>query len=129
MANNVTYRDLDLNFTKHPLSNDVSQSTDTASIKKAIRNLLSLKRGEKPFHPEINSGIYDSLFDLMNPINISVLRETILQTIQIYEKRVIVNNIDIRPNLDGNEIAIRLELNVITTQAPVIFTVNLERTR
>ena len=130
MANTfVSYRDLDLNFTRHPVTHDVSQLTDTEAIKRSVRNLLMLKRGDKPFHPEINSGIYDSLFDLVNPLNVVLLRDNILRVIQTYEKRVKLTGIDVRPNLGGNEISIHLKMTVITSQAPINFTVNLVRSR
>jgi len=125
----INYRDLDLNFTRHPFSNDVSQFVDTEAVKKAVVNLLSLKRYEKPFHPEINSGIYDSFFDPMNPLQANALKDSISGILKRYEKRIILNNIGISQNYDGNDISITLVFSIINLQTPTNFTVTLVRNR
>ena len=62
------YNDLDLFFSKKSGSNDVTQITDVEAVKRSIRNLVLTNFYEKPFHPEIGSGIRDMLFENMTPI-------------------------------------------------------------
>ena len=59
------YADLDLFFGKKASNNDVSEITDIQAVKRSIRNLVLLNTFEKPFHPEISSGVRDMLFELM----------------------------------------------------------------
>ena len=56
-----TSSDLDINFDRNPLSGDVAMRRDEEAIKRSLKNLILLKRNEKPFHPEIYSGILDML--------------------------------------------------------------------
>ena len=35
-----TYKDLNLNFTKHPIKKDVIPLTDAAAVKRSVRNLV-----------------------------------------------------------------------------------------
>ena len=48
---NYIYKDLNLFFTKHPMSSDVSKVTDVQAIKRSIRNLILTNKGERLFHP------------------------------------------------------------------------------
>jgi phage baseplate assembly protein W len=125
----INYRDLDLNFTRHPLTNDVTQVNETESVKKALRNLLSFKKFEKPFHPEISSGIYDSLFESTSPLHLDVIKTSITYLIKKYEPRVNLFDVAILPNLDGNSYTITLIFTVKNVQAPVNFTFNVARSR
>ena len=65
--NSKQYRDLDLFFSKKSMSNDVNKVTDITAIKRSIRNLVLTNHYEKPFHPEIGSGVRDVLFEPMTP--------------------------------------------------------------
>jgi phage baseplate assembly protein W len=129
MTRIVNYRDLDLNFNRHPLTNDVTQFTEGESIKRALKNLLSLKRYEKPFHPEINSGIYDSLFDNISSLQFSAMKVIIRQMIEKYETRIRLHDIVILPNYDGNSYSVTLEYTILNIQLPASFTFTLTRSR
>ena len=51
------YKDLDLFFGRKSSNNDVGTVTDIQAVKRSIRNLVLLNAFEKPFHPEISSGV------------------------------------------------------------------------
>lgn len=51
----VTYRDLDLNFSRHPITNDITFVTDEVAIKRRMKNLLLTSFHERKFHPEKGS--------------------------------------------------------------------------
>jgi phage baseplate assembly protein W len=125
----VNYRDLDLNFNRHPLTNDVTQLTESESVKRALRNVLSFKRYEKPFHPEINSGIYDSLFENVSSLQLDAMKTAVQLLVKKYEPRVILYDVVILPNLDGNSFSVTLTYSIINIQTPVSFTFNVQRNR
>ena len=60
--------DLDLNFSRNAFSGDVNLLSGEAAIRRAIKSLLLLKPNEKPFHPEINPGISELLFENATPV-------------------------------------------------------------
>lgn len=129
MAKIVNYRDLDLNFNRHPLTNDVTQFTESESVKRALRNLLSIKRYEKPFHPEISSGIYDSLFENPSSLHLDAMKTVIAHLIKKYERRVSLYDVTILPNLDGNSFSVSLTYSIVNLQTPFNFTFNITRNR
>ena len=66
IARNVRqYKDLDLFFSRKRGSNDIAKITDIEAVKRSVRNLVLTNFYEKPFHPEIGSGVRDMLFENM----------------------------------------------------------------
>ena len=57
------YKDLNLNFGRHPVTKQINVLTDAAAVKRSVRNLVQIGQYEKPFHPEIASGVRDVLFE------------------------------------------------------------------
>ena len=63
------YSDIDLFFGPKIGSKDISKLTDITAVRRSVRNLLLTNFYEKPFHPEIGSGVRDILFEPMTPIS------------------------------------------------------------
>ena len=67
-SSSYIYKDINLFFTKHPVSDDVTSVTDVQAIKRSVRNLVLTDRGERLFHPEIGGNVRGSLFNTFSPI-------------------------------------------------------------
>ena len=121
------YRDLDLFFNKKNGSNDVTQITDIEAVKRSIRNLVLTNFYEKPFHPEIGSGIRDMLFENMTPITAVVLARKVEDVIENFEPRARLISVRSLPNLDRNEYEVTIEFFVVNTPTELVdMTVFLE---
>lgn len=123
------FGDLDLNIVPHPISSDVIVKVNENAVKRAIRNLLLLKKFEKPFHPEISSGIQDLLFENPSPVVHSIIKRNIEETIKKYEPRVDGLNINFLSNPDANELNITVQFNIINRPQTFETSIVLERTR
>ena len=121
--------DLDINFDRNPLSGDVALRRDEEAIKRSLRNLILYRRGEKPFHPEISSGVKDMLFELIEPIMVIELKKRISEVIRNYEKRVSDAIVDIVDVLDRNEIRITIHFTIRNVQRVFSTTIALQRLR
>lgn len=121
--------DLDINFDRNPLSGDVALRRDEEAIKRSLRNLLLYRRGEKPFHPEISSGIQDLLFELVDPVMLIELKRRIGDTIQRYEPRVSNAIVDVVDVIDRNEIRVTIHFTIKNVQKVFSTTVALQRLR
>ena len=130
-ARNVRqYTDLDLFFSKKATSRDISKVTDVQAVKRSIRNLVLTNHYEKPFHPEIGSGVRGLLFELMSPITANVLARTIEDVIENYEPRAKLIGVRVYPNIDRNAYEVTIEFYVINTPTELVdLTVMLERLR
>ena len=103
------YKDLNLNFTKHPIKKDLIPLTDAAAVKRSIRNLVQIGHFEKPFHPEIGSGVRDMLFENMTPFTASTLSRKIEDTINNFEPRALLAGVEVFPNFDNNTYEVTVE--------------------
>ena len=130
-ARNVRqYSDLDLFFSAKGVSKDISKVTDIQAVKRSIRNLVLTNHYEKPFHPEIGSGVRDMLFEPMTPITANILARKIEDVIENFEPRAKLIGVRAQPNLDRNEYEVTIEFYVINTPTELVdLTVMLERLR
>ena len=121
------YRDLDLFFAKTQSSKDVRKVTDIAAVKRSVRNLVLLNHYEKPFHPEIGSGIRDMLFENMSNMTAFILAKKIEDVIENFEPRVRLISVRADPNLDRNEYEVTIEFFVVNAPTELVdLTVFLE---
>ena len=127
------YKDLNLNFTLHPVKKDVSTLSDISAIKRSVRNLINLNlhgKYEKPFHPEIGSNIRQSLFEPLNTLTAGVLTHNITNVLETHEPRILIHRVDCTPDIDRNAYNVRLDFFIINATTELIsFEFILERIR
>ena len=133
--NNITrnvrqYTDLDLFFGKKSSNSDVRDITDIQAVKRSIRNLVLLNHYEKPFHPEIASGVRDMLFELMTPVTATILARKIEDVINNFEPRARLISVNALPNLDRNQYEVSIEFYIVNQPTELVdLTIMLERVR
>ena len=121
------HRDLDLFFSRKQGSGDVNRITDIEAVKRSVRNLVLTNFYEKPFHPEIGSGIRDMLFENMSPLTAVVLAKKVEDVIENFEPRARLIGVRALPNLDRNEYEVTIEFFVVNTPTELVdMTVFLE---
>jgi phage baseplate assembly protein W len=124
------YTDLDLFFGKRSSDNDVGLVTDIQAVKRSIRNLVQLNHYEKPFHPEIASGIREMLFELMTPITSIMIARKIEDVINNFEPRAVLQAVTAIPDFDRNSYEVKIEFYVVNTPTELVdMSVLLERLR
>ena len=124
------YRDLDLFFGRKPVSGDVNILTDVTNIKRAVRNLVLTNIYEKPFHPEIGSGVRDMLFENMTPLTSIILSKKVEEVIENFEPRVRLMSVSARPDLDRNIYEMTIEFFIKNAPTELVTVdVFLERLR
>ena len=109
---NFLYKDISLYFTRNPVTSDVTTVTDIQDIKRAVRHIVLLNPGEKPFHPEIGTGVRAALFQNFTAPIKALLSSRIQEQLRKYEPRVEVTNVSFNDNLDNNEMSCKIEFNV-----------------
>ena len=124
------YKDLDLFFNRKSVSKDIAKLTDIAAVKRSIRNLVLTNHYEKPFHPEIGSGVRDMLFEPMSALTAHVLTRKIEDVIENFEPRAKVIGVSAQPNLDRNEYQVTINFFVLNAPTELVdLTLFLERLR
>lgn len=125
----IKYRDLDLNFTKHPITNDVSQIINSDAVKRSVQNLIFLQLFDKPFHPEINARISSLLFEHSNTYTQEQLKEYITDILTKYEPRITNLYVSVGINPDNNTIAASIQFRIINLNETISLQVPLVRSR
>ena len=124
------YSDIDLFFGPKVGSKDVSKIIDFTAVKRSVRNLILTNFYEKPFHPEIGSGVRDILFEPMTPITAYVLTMRIEEVIENFEPRARLIGVRALPNLDNNAYEVSIEFYVVNAPTELVnMEVLLERLR
>jgi len=124
-----TYKDLDLDFTRHPVTNDVIKIEDVNAVKRSVRNLVNTQFYERPFHPELGCGVRDLLFENFSPMTGIFIRRKIEEVLSNYEPRANVSSIGVNENQDRNGISVEVNFYVLNLPNPVTVTTTLQRIR
>ena len=136
------FKDIDLDFGRHPVTNDVNVVEDAIAIKRSVRNLVLTNFYERPFHPELGCGIRGLLFENFNPVNSMFLKRKIEECLVNHEPRIqltgiIINGenlsgsvLDVRnQNADDNRLEVEIHFNIIGVPHPHSVSINLQRLR
>jgi phage baseplate assembly protein W len=87
------YKDLDIFFTPHPVTGDITVKTDTDAIRRSVRNIVLTNKYERPFKPNFGGSLRDMLFELDTMPKIRRVKERIVKTVETFEPRV--NNVSV----------------------------------
>ena len=112
------FKDINLSFKRHPVTNDVLTVRDEDAIKRSVKNIIFTILGEKPFEPDFGSVINDSLFDLNTNLSEIRVSDEIRQSLLNFEPRI--ENIDITVTVapDSNELNCTVQYDIIGLPAP-----------
>jgi hypothetical protein len=81
------YKDINLNFTRHPITGDISKLSNVEAVKRSVRNLVNTNFYERPFHPEIGSDVRAILFEPVTSLVADVLKRYVEDVINNFEPR------------------------------------------
>ena len=130
MARNARiFSDLDLNFTAHPVTKDISRKYDDNAIKQSLRNLILTSNYERPFHSEIGSQVRSLLFESASPMLAVSMRKAIFDLVNNFEPRVDLIEVLVNFNPDENYLYLKIEFKIVNTERPITLDLVLERTR
>ena len=124
-----SWADLDLDFTRHPVTKDITKKTDVEAVKRSVRNLILTNQYDKPFHPEIDGGVTRHLFGLSTAHTKHDIAMAIETCLKNYEPRVILNDVSVTGDLDKNGFHVSIFFRVINSPEPIEVGLFLERVR
>ena len=123
------FKDLDLNFTIHPVRKDINTHKNEYAIINSVKNLILTNHYERPFRPQIGSSIRRLLFENIDTIIAAQLERAVVETIENFEPRAQVNQINAIADPDNNGYKLKLEFFVINSVDPITINFFLERIR
>lgn len=127
--NTKTFSDFNLLFTASPSTGDITKKSNEEAIKASLRNLISTKNYERPFHPEIGCQIFSLLFENFTSVTTQVMRQTIQDVVNKFEPRVDILDVGIFETLDENNLDVSITFKIINIELPVTFNTSIQRVR
>lgn len=124
-----SYSDFLINFNRHPETGGLLRSTDAEAVKRSIRNLISTDKGERLFNYDLGSDVRKTLFENMNSVTEDLMRTYIIETIDQYEPRCVVNEVLIEPDYDNGAYSITIIFTLINSPNQTVLNINLFRVR
>lgn len=125
----VIYSDFYNDFDPHPVSGDLLRLTNENAVKRSIRNLLTTGKGERPYRPDIGSGLNRLLFEPISPVTEQLLVESIEETINHHEPRASLKYINVDANPDSNSYIATIVFSLVNIIEPITLSVILQRIR
>ena len=130
MAATLSFKDININFKKHPVTGDLVVSKDASAIKQAILNLLLTNKGERPFKPDYGSDIRSYLFEPLDYGTAAQIDLSIKNTIAKFEPRIRVIDMQTYPNYDSNSFDVDMTYKIVgSDEPPTAVQLVLNRTR
>jgi len=123
------FTDINLMFAPHPYSKDILTRKNVDAVKASIQNLILTKNYERPFHPEIGSQVSALMFENFIPSTIVAIERSIRNTIEKFEPRANILNVQIVDNSDLNAIDIEVTFRLNNVALPVTVTTTISRVR
>ena len=112
------FKDINLSFKRHPVTNDVVAIRDEDAIKRSVRNIIFTILGEKPFEPNFGSVINESLFDLNTNLSEIRVSDEIRSSLLIYEPRISNVDVDVTIAPDTNEMNCTVQYSIVGLPSP-----------
>ena len=112
------FKDINLSFKRHPVTNDVVTIRDEDAIKRSVKNIIFTILGEKPFEPNFGSVINDSLFELDTTLNQVRISDEITQSLSSYEPRIDNIEVTVQIYADSNELNCTVQYDIVGIPAP-----------
>lgn len=123
------FKDLDMNFTIHPIRKDVNKLVAERAVINSIKNIVMTAHYEKPFNPDFGSNIRRLLFENLDTLTASAIEREIAETVKNYEPRVNLLETIAKADFDNNGFKVDMKFMIVNQTQPLSITFFLERIR
>jgi phage baseplate assembly protein W len=125
----VVYSDFFTDFSRNSATGQLNRKTNASAVKQSIRNLLLTDRYERPFQPQIGSGLKGLLFENYTPGLELRAKKMVEEVFDNHEPRAELLKVDVGGNPDFNTLSFQITFRIINTTEPETLEIILERTR
>jgi phage baseplate assembly protein W len=124
------FLDISSSFQVNPLNFDLISLKNETAIARSIRNLVLTTPGERFFNENLGSRVSQSLFENIDDINASIIKDEIANTINNFEPRVDLIEIFVSPDYDNYTFNVTIQYTIVGIDVlPQQLTFALEQTR
>ena len=107
------FKDISMTFQSNPLNRDLIGIKNETAIARSVKNLVLTSRGEKFFNSNFGTGVSKLLFETIDEMTASIIKDEISSILSTYEPRIEVTDIVVKPNYDENEFATTIQYKIV----------------
>lgn len=111
------FKDISMSFQVNPLTYDLITLTNENAIARSIRNLVITDKGERFFNNNLGSRVSSLLFESLDEITASSVKDEIENTINNYEPRVELISVAAIPDYNSSELGIIIKYFIVGIDA------------
>ena len=108
-----SFRDINLSFKMHPITNDLMVLKNEDAIKRSVINIVNTIIGEKPFLNDFGSQINASLFELDTSLHYISIENQIISALNNYEPRILIDEVKVNIDGENHEMSAKISYNII----------------
>ena len=113
------FKDINLSFTPHPVTKDLTVLRNENAIKRSVRNIVQTIPSERFFNSILGSDVRDLLFDnFVDFGTASAIEDQIIISIENFEPRVDNLQVKVEPRPDQNEFEVTVSFDIIGQEFP-----------
>ena len=113
------FKDINLSFTPHPVTKDLTVLRNENAIKRSVRNIVQTIPTERFFNSILGSDVRNLLFDnFIDFGTASAIEDQITIAIQNFEPRVDNLQVNVNPKPDDNEFEVNVLFDIIGQEFP-----------
>ena len=112
------FKDISMTFQRNPLNDDLVVLKNATAIARSVKNIVFTQPGEKFFDEDFGSRVSRFLFENIDPVTASNIRDEIVQSILNYEPRVQLTNVRVVPDYDNNAMNATIQYSIIGADIP-----------
>jgi phage baseplate assembly protein W len=107
------FKDISSSFKVNPLNEDLIAVKNETAIARSIRNLIMTQPGERFFNPILGSEVTGLLFENMDNLTASEIGDQIRLTVENFEPRVILTDVEVTPDHDTGEFNVEINYDIV----------------
>ena len=112
------FKDISMTFKVNPLNFDLIGLKNENAIARSVRNIVFTLPGERFFNEQFGSRISASLFENIDDITANQIVAEIRQSIENFEPRVKLLDVQAFPNFDNNQFDVMIIYEIIGADIP-----------
>jgi phage baseplate assembly protein W len=107
------FKDISMTFQSNPLNRDLIGIKNETAIARSVKNLVLTSQGERFFNSSFGTKVSKLLFENIDAMTASIIKDEISFTLNTYEPRIEVTDLTVSPNYDENEFAVTIQYKII----------------
>lgn len=121
------YVDVDLTFSKHPVTGDITKKVGVRAVMQSVRNIVMTSTLEWQTMPDIGAGMYRQLGENTTPTIQVDIKNKIEDAISQYESRAELEEVSVVLAEDLHTLQIKVVYYVVNYPEPVTDTITVKR--